>query len=304
MAGTIYVTRGLPASGKSTWAKTWLAEDTANRVRVNRDDIRTMLGCWPIGTPEQEDNVTVIEESAVAAAVAAGRDVVVDATHLKADRVRRWYSVSPEVTVVDFPVPPEECGRRDAERKRQGLPGVGRDVIFSMAKQYHIKADGRLPKVPQPTSKDRPVFAPYVGNPDLPSTYIFDVDGTLANHGDRHPFDFDRAGEDSVHEHVAELLRLLARKGYAIVIVTGRSSDRYDQLIDWLDRAGLDHHVDDIFMRAAGDKRNDAIVKAEILHRDIAPKYNVIATFDDRDRVVNAWRAMGIPCFQVAPGNF
>jgi len=26
--------------------------------------------------------------------------------------------------------------------------------------------------------------------------------------------------------------------------------------------------------------------------------------FDDRDQVVEMWRANGIPCFQVAPGNF
>jgi len=26
--------------------------------------------------------------------------------------------------------------------------------------------------------------------------------------------------------------------------------------------------------------------------------------FDDRDKVVNMWRENGIPCLQVAPGNF
>lgn len=35
---------GLPASGKSTWAKQWVLEDPEHRVRINQDDIRLMLG--------------------------------------------------------------------------------------------------------------------------------------------------------------------------------------------------------------------------------------------------------------------
>lgn len=40
----LIITRGLPASGKSTWAKQWVLEDPEHRVRINQDDIRLMLG--------------------------------------------------------------------------------------------------------------------------------------------------------------------------------------------------------------------------------------------------------------------
>jgi hypothetical protein len=30
----------------------------------------------------------------------------------------------------------------------------------------------------------------------------------------------------------------------------------------------------------------------------------LVATFDDRDRVVKMWRDAGVTCFQVAPGEF
>ena len=30
----------------------------------------------------------------------------------------------------------------------------------------------------------------------------------------------------------------------------------------------------------------------------------LIAVFEDRDRVVAMWRDAGVPCFQVAPGDF
>ena len=38
----LIITRGLPASGKSTWAKQWVLEDPEHRVRINQDDIRLM----------------------------------------------------------------------------------------------------------------------------------------------------------------------------------------------------------------------------------------------------------------------
>lgn len=37
---TLTITRGLPGSGKSTWAKAWTAADPTCRARVNRDDLR------------------------------------------------------------------------------------------------------------------------------------------------------------------------------------------------------------------------------------------------------------------------
>ena len=40
---TLHITRGLPASGKSTWAREWVAEDPASRAEVNRDQLRLMM---------------------------------------------------------------------------------------------------------------------------------------------------------------------------------------------------------------------------------------------------------------------
>lgn len=40
----LIICRGLPASGKTTWAKEWVMKDPGNRVRINLDDIRSMLG--------------------------------------------------------------------------------------------------------------------------------------------------------------------------------------------------------------------------------------------------------------------
>lgn len=37
------ITRGYPSSGKTTYARNWVAEDPEHRVRVNRDDLRWNL---------------------------------------------------------------------------------------------------------------------------------------------------------------------------------------------------------------------------------------------------------------------
>lgn len=57
-------------------------------------------------------------------------------------------------------------------------------------------------------------------------------------------------------------------------------------------------------MRPAGDQRDDRIVKEEIYRREIEGKYNVRFILDDRDKVVRRWRELGLPCFQVADGDF
>ena len=40
----IILTRGIPASGKSTWAKQKALKNPEHSVRINRDDLRNMSG--------------------------------------------------------------------------------------------------------------------------------------------------------------------------------------------------------------------------------------------------------------------
>lgn len=58
-------------------------------------------------------------------------------------------------------------------------------------------------------------------------------------------------------------------------------------------------------MRKAGDYRDDVVVKSEWLSQIEPPEYKrLTAVFDDRARVVQMWRDAGVPCFQVAAGEF
>ncbi len=59
-----------------------------------------------------------------------------------------------------------------------------------------------------------------------------------------------------------------------------------------------------LYMRKAGDHRDDDKLKIEMLARVRADGFDPIMAFDDRNRVVKAWREAGIPCAQVADGDF
>lgn len=141
----IIILRGLPASGKSTWARKWVNEAPKERVRVNRDDIRNMLG--PYWIPQREDLVTEIENQVILGAKEAGYDIVIDATNLRGigrfenlrdiDGIRLADRRAIEFIEKDFTdVPIEECVRRDNNRD-EGK--VGEQVIRNMAKKYGIQ---------------------------------------------------------------------------------------------------------------------------------------------------------------------
>jgi predicted kinase len=289
----VILTRGLPASGKSTWAKAWVSADPSSRVRVNRDDIRFQLYGSYWGEGVDENVVSKIEEAMVKAAVGAGKSVVIDATHLAARYVTRWRTFYPDLRVVDFEEPIDLLVARDGARIAAGGRGVGEKV-------FQIRMLGILPPLPEPRVepqwKPAPETRPY---PKARNAYVFDIDGTLANHtGIRSPYDTSRYHLDTPHEDVIQVLVELALAGYDILFVSGRDAAFRAVTTEWL-RDNTGHSVQHLFMRPEGDTRNDAIVKHELYHDHIAPKWNVMGVFDDRGRVLRMWRAIGLTTFAV-----
>jgi hypothetical protein len=134
---------------------------------------------------------------------------------------------------------------------------------------------------------------------------IFDLDGTLAFLGDRSPYDASRAEQDEINEAVRFVYEAI-RQGKpetAILIVSGREDRWRAETERWLARHGIGY--DALFMRRAGDRRRDTVVKREIYEREIKDRYTVRVVFEDRDQVVRLWRdELELPCFQVAWGDF
>jgi len=142
--------------------------------------------------------------------------------------------------------------------------------------------------------------------------FIFDLDGTICNNshrqhyvqGEKKDWDAfsDACGLDTPHIHILELAQVLARS-YMLIFLTGRSIRAQALTEDWLRQYGL-WSGPRLFMRAEGDYRPDDVIKSELMDRILAEGYEVIMAFDDRTSVVKMWRARGIPCAQVADGDF
>jgi hypothetical protein len=143
----------------------------------------------------------------------------------------------------------------------------------------------------------------------VPDALLVDLDGTLAIIGDRDPYDASRAEVDLLNEQVAWVARSwlfeggpTRREDRAVVLVSGRQEKDRAPTERWLRRHGVTY--DALRLRATGDVRNDAVVKRELYEQHVRGRVNVVLVIDDRQRVVDMWRALGLQCWQVAPGDF
>lgn len=303
---TIHITCGLPASGKTTAARKLLADSKGRMRRVNLDDIRHMLdhtGGERVWTKAHEATALDIQDAAVRSALAGGFDVVVDNTHLTPSipkRIKDAASGQAAFVVHDFTdVPIDECIRRDAAR---GDATVGETVIRRLA-DNHTKATKNGWHLTVDWLSDHPVVEPYEPDLSLPAAVMCDIDGTLALMGDRGPYDFERCGTDRLNEAVRRaLVSFRLANDDHIVLLSGRGEEYRPHTEAWLARHQVPY--DELWMRPAGDRRRDDIVKAELFDQHVRHRYAVRVSLDDRDRVVALWRRMGLPTWQVNYGAF
>lgn len=153
----------------------------------------------------------------------------------------------------------------------------------------------------------------------MTSLIIFDLDGTLANGahrehhivrqpGDERPKDWDAyfaaCRDDRPVPAIVMLYSSLRLRRHAQVeIWTGRIEQYRDDTIDWIN----EHlHVEParLLMRETNDRTQDDVLKRSWLAEARGRSDEVILAFEDRKRVVEMWRAEGVLCCQVAPGEF
>lgn len=272
--------RGLPASGKSTRARA-MVKETGNTGRVNRDDLRAMLfdSVW---TGKREEVVVDCEKAIAKVLLHHGMNVVVDDTNLTDRHKDMWKEfaaqASAQYVLEELTTSLTECLYRDQRRERP----VGLPVIHRMA-MLAGKIDWG----------SRPIV-------------LVDIDGTLADGTHREHYtrgpekDWDKyfslLEEDLPVEFVVRWVNQLAASGHTIVLVSGRPDTYWKQTVHWLDHiAGV--YYDYLLMRPGSDKRDDTLVKAEMLK--VLPKEKIVLVLDDRPKVCRMWRENGLKVIPV-----
>lgn len=301
---TLIITRGLPASGKSTFARAWVEEDPGNRVEINRDSTRKFLGIRHIGTEDEEKTVTAVNDALLRISMEQGKDIIVSDTNLRVRYIKRLLKNvddTYDVELKDFIVDVDTCVKRDA--MRPDSERVGEETIREMNKKFPTKTWKTLDEIRAAIGKDNAVYLPYKNNPENERAILVDIDGTLAHHeGRRDIFDYSAVGLDSVDESVRDALIDAHQVGKTVIILSGRSESGREDTEQWLADNGIPY--EHLFMRKNGDMRADWIIKDEIIREHIQDNFHVMYCLDDRNQVVDHNRKMGYKVFQVAPGNF
>lgn len=141
---------------------------------------------------------------------------------------------------------------------------------------------------------------------------IFDIDGTLADceHRRHHVASrpknwtafYEALDDDTPNVPVVALAQAVASAGHKIICCSGRPSNYHKRTRLWL--AKHDIPCWSLYMREEDDHRQDFIVKREKLALIRIVHGEPLFAVDDRQQVVDMWRAEGITCFQCAPGDF
>jgi len=164
-------------------------------------------------------------------------------------------------------------------------------------------------------------------------TVIFDLDGTLADIDVRRNkstkpngkldwdvfFDADNIKLDKPNHPVIKMAQMFFLDGFRVVIFSGRNDRSFDATVSWLKSHEVPHDL--LVMRPDKFKDkswpiadgNPATPDMRFMPDDILKKHmldtfvdinDVFLVVDDRNKVVDMWRGLGLNVFQVAPGDF
>lgn len=308
---TVTMCRGIPASGKSTWAKEQVLASNSRTKRINRDDLRAMLD-QSVYHKDSEVFVKQLRDFAIQQALMNNYNVIIDDTNLDESNVRAVKNIITEINLINrdtktkiefvikfFDVELDEAIRRNSLR----TPNVPEVTIRTMYAKYIAKQN--YSSTPVKVSNDS----------KLPKAVIVDIDGTVTDTitepQPRGPYELTKVALDRPKQEVINLVNSFYKQGYVILFVSGRDSVAFEATQVWLAKhvgcftPGVACDKVKLYMRPENDKRKDSIVKKEIFMENIHEKYYIEAILDDRDQVVDMWRReLGLTCLQVNYGNF
>lgn len=287
----VIFTRGISASGKTTWASKFV-KDNPDFVNINRDDIRWSLFTDNVPdwskykfTKGNEKLVSDKQVELIADAVKEGKSIIISNTNLSDTYITNIMSLpylshySHEIKW--FAIDLLEALKRDALRSN----GVGYDVITKQYKSYMELKHG----------------ADYHRHSsDKVDAFICDLDGTIANmKGVRTPFEWGKVGMDKPIATSISMVEGLLSSGLYPIFVSGRDGICYEDTHKWL--CNQFGNIDfKLFMRPVSSFEKDTKIKKDIFMQHIDGEYNIHVVLDDRPTVSRMFRyELGLNVVQV-----
>lgn len=295
---TLYVTIGVPCSGKSTWAK-----EQGIRT-VSRDTERlSIFGKYRMGSEKEENTITKIVEYKVKQLLRIG-DVILDNTHLKTSLLQDIIDTYKNCNIkfIKFDkISVRDFEERNIIRSVTNGKDIPLEVFNKMCKQYDSLS---VPKdVRGSYSKCDPRITNQTNIVPLEDDFIgVDLDGTLALIKDRNPYDGGACATDEVNYVVKNIIDQYKN----VIIFSGRNSDKggREATEKWL----KDNHIpyNELYMRKEGDSRPDTVVKEEMYNEAIVSKgRRLLFQIDDRNSVCELFRdKLNINVMQCYYGDF
>jgi len=291
---------GVSGSGKSVLARQWVNEGHGDVVRLNRDNLRTMLYQDVSWLEHEDDLIRPVEREMARVALKKGKSVIVDDTNCVRRTRTSWQELARELhvilRVITMTTPLKICIERDAARP--GKECVGKEVILlQFGDLNRMVVDPNLVTRPM---RDKEQLLNKCWDVRLPGAkwVLVDMDGTLANCFDvRNAYD-ERVLLDKPYPVVVEWVRVLYQE-HNVLILSGRKERSGDDTCTWLEREGVP--FDHMLMRATPDNRPDRIVKKELLDMflQIFKKEEIAFVLDDRPVVVRTWKENGLTVYPV-----
>ena len=148
----IILTRGIPASGKSTWAKQEVLKDPEHSIRINRDDLRNMSGKYWV--PAREKYITACKGIILISAMNFQFDTIIidemnlnpkESGELKGEiaMVNDTFKGSLDKYVVEIKdftnIPLDVCLERDSKRENPIGENVIRGIFNKYKELYNLK---------------------------------------------------------------------------------------------------------------------------------------------------------------------